>query len=1182
MLGIIGLGIASAAMRRSVAPAAFFAATGGTTGTSGGYTRHTFTASGTFQITSGSATVFWEIVGGGGAGGTSAAAGGGGGGGGGAIERGSAVLGAGTYAVTIGAGGVASTPTLHPTSGGTSSFNGVSALGGGRGGAGDGTTNIPGAQGGSGGGGRGITTGGDTSAGAASGSNANAGGAGVASATGSQRYGGGGGGAGGAGTASSTTTAGVGGAGQASQAPGVSATYSGGGGGGSNTTAGLGGHGGDTSATGGRGASGMTASGTPGPAQAGKTPGSGGGGGPQVGTGSPVTNGGAGAAGIVHVWYVSTPGAFGDSQWSMAAGPGAGQATITLAALPISPNGAAITATQYRVNGGTATSLGLTAAGSATISGLGNGATPNVEIRASNASGAGAWSSVKTVTTYTAPANTVAPSISGGTTQGATLTAAAGTWTGTPTPSIAGQWRVNGADVPGATSSTFSTSSLAVGDVVTYRETATNVVSAVSATSSGVTLTAPDAAPVNTVLPAISGDDTVGSTLTATAGTWTGSPTPTYAYQWRANGSNVSGATSSTFATTLLSAGDVVTCRVTATNIAGSASATSSGVTLTADTGPTEIPDAIILSGRSSEMVAPEGITFSPDLALVGAHFGISAPGGVYDARMHDVYYVWSFGEAGSFAAPQHLLPEHMDRNRAIGPAVAHVYRTPGTYTARLDMYGTIGGAPAHAYSERTVTVGSSASMFAGAQTYFVSPSSDWTNAPSGSQHVTSLDNAAEWANEGGGPYRIMLNRGETHTWGGRRFGFNTAAACTIHVVAGPGGGAKPILTCTGVFGCGGFDDATYVNKALVVQGLVMNGPYDPITPGEPEVTGAFSSFGSYAPQQMLIDDCEIRNFGNFLYIGDDTSRHIYMHDNIMEGYGQAGVTGAHADGLILLGNRILSAAGAPIDNSVNMGATVRTGAEIMTFISHANDIECAQGWSGLGGGYIAVQPCIRVESDGVAGQTINITNCTFAGGFTQLSIANGDDPSVILNAIIDGCYFLGSYQSGNVIGAENAGTTVRNNIAVIPNPATRIGPGLSSFVVLINVGGGASLVPPMKVYGNTIVNLTSDTLGVVANNGGYSNVTTQNNVIHQPAASPAQTADAPLVTTPALWTPREMGYMDRATPRITASATPSGTPAAYSLDTGSDAIGDATTGLIPPFNIIGDERADPPNRGAW
>lgn len=187
---------------------------------------------------------------------------------------------------------------------------------------------------------------------------------------------------------------------------------------------------------------------------------------------------------------VSAPGTFADGQWAIATGPGAGQATITLSALP-NRGGSPITATQYRVNGGSATSLGLTAAGSATISGLGNGATPNVEIRAVNEiAGPGAWSSVKTVTTYTAPANTVAPTISGGTTQGATLTATAGAWTGTPTPTIAGQWRVNGADVPGATSSTFSTSSLAVGDVVTYRETATNAGGSASATSSGVTLVA--------------------------------------------------------------------------------------------------------------------------------------------------------------------------------------------------------------------------------------------------------------------------------------------------------------------------------------------------------------------------------------------------------------------------------------------------------------------------------------------------------------------------------------------------------------------------------------------------------------------------------------------------------------------------------------------------------------------
>ena len=50
-------------------------------------------------------------------------------------------------------------------------------------------------------------------------------------------------------------------------------------------------------------------------------------------------------------------------------------------------------------------------------------------------------------------------------------------------------------------------------------------------------------APANTVLPVISGSTTVGSTLTTTDGTWTGSPTPTYTYQWKRGGTNISGAT---------------------------------------------------------------------------------------------------------------------------------------------------------------------------------------------------------------------------------------------------------------------------------------------------------------------------------------------------------------------------------------------------------------------------------------------------------------------------------------------------------------------------------------------------------------------------------------------------------------------------------------------------------------
>jgi len=90
-------------------------------------------------------------------------------------------------------------------------------------------------------------------------------------------------------------------------------------------------------------------------------------------------------------------------------------------------------------------------------------------------------------------------------------------------------------------------------------------------------------APVNSVAPVVSGSATQGSTLTSTTGTWSGSPT--YAYQWKRAGTNISGATSSTYATVVGDIGSSVTCTVTATNGAGSASAGSNGITVTSASG---------------------------------------------------------------------------------------------------------------------------------------------------------------------------------------------------------------------------------------------------------------------------------------------------------------------------------------------------------------------------------------------------------------------------------------------------------------------------------------------------------------------------------------------------------------------------------------------------------------------
>jgi hypothetical protein len=84
--------------------------------------------------------------------------------------------------------------------------------------------------------------------------------------------------------------------------------------------------------------------------------------------------------------------------------------------------------------------------------------------------------------------------------------------------------------------------------------------------------------PHNTALPAIAGTTTEGDTLTATAGSWEGSPT-SYAYQWQdctgATCTKISGATTSTHKLTTSDVGHTVTVTVTATNEGGSTPATS-------------------------------------------------------------------------------------------------------------------------------------------------------------------------------------------------------------------------------------------------------------------------------------------------------------------------------------------------------------------------------------------------------------------------------------------------------------------------------------------------------------------------------------------------------------------------------------------------------------------------------
>ncbi|MFN0032796.1 MAG: GEVED domain-containing protein [Flavobacteriales bacterium] len=160
------------------------------------------------------------------------------------------------------------------------------------------------------------------------------------------------------------------------------------------------------------------------------------------------------------------------------------------------------------------------------------------------------------------------------------------TFTATPTnggsaPSY--QWKVNGADV-GTNSTTYTSSSLATGSIVTCVMTSNlSGVTGNPATSNAITVTVNGAVTPSVSIAITSGSNpsTTGANVTFTA-TPTNGGTPSY--QWKLNGANV-GTNSATYSSTTLVTGSVVSCVMTSSlSCASPTTATSNSITMTVNT----------------------------------------------------------------------------------------------------------------------------------------------------------------------------------------------------------------------------------------------------------------------------------------------------------------------------------------------------------------------------------------------------------------------------------------------------------------------------------------------------------------------------------------------------------------------------------------------------------------------
>jgi large repetitive protein len=157
------------------------------------------------------------------------------------------------------------------------------------------------------------------------------------------------------------------------------------------------------------------------------------------------------------------------------------------------------------------------------------------------------------------------PQVTGSAVVGETLTGTDGVWSEGGTFTY--RWFADAVAVPGATSKTLVVSPELLGKELQLQVTeTTNNPDRVAVSAA----TAPVTRGVlrNTTRPTISGTPTVGSTLTAVPGTWN-DPSPTFGYQWTANGQPITGATTNTLVLTDDLVGSSVRVTVTASKPSG-------------------------------------------------------------------------------------------------------------------------------------------------------------------------------------------------------------------------------------------------------------------------------------------------------------------------------------------------------------------------------------------------------------------------------------------------------------------------------------------------------------------------------------------------------------------------------------------------------------------------------------
>lgn len=212
------------------------------------------------------------------------------------------------------------------------------------------------------------------------------------------------------------------------------------------------------------------------------------------------------------------------------------------------------------------------------------------------------------------------PGISGTPTKGSKLTAKPGTWSPAPVK-LAYQWKRNGANIAKATGSTYTVTAADHGKSITVVVTGTkagfqSAVRTSGAVQAGAKFTAK-------ATPKITGNAKTGALLTSNAGSWSIGGL-SVSYQWRANGTNIAGATGKTYRVNSADNGKFISVVLTAKRAGFMNVSSTSGNTAKVSIGAAVSGDNTWLVGK--EIAAGTYVTTgSPELCYWERRSGFSS-----------------------------------------------------------------------------------------------------------------------------------------------------------------------------------------------------------------------------------------------------------------------------------------------------------------------------------------------------------------------------------------------------------------------------------------------------------------------------------------------------------------------------------------------------------------------------